>query len=293
MGFERCHPAVNLIYFTAVIAGTICFHHPVYLAISLMGAFIYSVKRNGRRGLGMNLRLILLILLFTLYYSTFHHFGVTVLGRNRIGNPITLEAMVYGLVIGCGLAGVWMWLSCVYSVFSSDKTVYLFGRISPRLSLFASILLRMGPRIKREAGRIHTARRGIGRGAGQGNMLARMKNVLAIASALITWTLETLLQESESMRSRGSLLRGRSAFSIYRFDHRDRICVIVLFGCLTLTLMSALLGQTDMQYDPRIIMAPVTPMSWLFYGGYAFLCLMSTGMEAWTEYRFRKSRARS
>ena len=33
MGFERCHPAVNLIYFTAVIGGTVCFRHPVYLAI--------------------------------------------------------------------------------------------------------------------------------------------------------------------------------------------------------------------------------------------------------------------
>ena len=34
MGFERCHPAVNLIYFATVIAGTVTFQHPVFLAIS-------------------------------------------------------------------------------------------------------------------------------------------------------------------------------------------------------------------------------------------------------------------
>ena len=27
MGFEKCHPAVNFIYFTTVIAGMIVFHH--------------------------------------------------------------------------------------------------------------------------------------------------------------------------------------------------------------------------------------------------------------------------
>lgn len=53
MGFERCHPAVNLIYFTAVIGGTVCFRHPVYLAISLCSAFLYSVKRKGRPSCGV------------------------------------------------------------------------------------------------------------------------------------------------------------------------------------------------------------------------------------------------
>ena len=31
MGFESFHPAINLLYFTAVIAGTLCFRQPVFL----------------------------------------------------------------------------------------------------------------------------------------------------------------------------------------------------------------------------------------------------------------------
>ena len=46
MGFERCHPAVNLIYFAMVIAGTIGFQHPVFLAISFLSACAYSIWRN-------------------------------------------------------------------------------------------------------------------------------------------------------------------------------------------------------------------------------------------------------
>ena len=46
MGFEACHPAVNLLYFAAVIFGMISFKHPIFLGISFLCAFAYSVKRN-------------------------------------------------------------------------------------------------------------------------------------------------------------------------------------------------------------------------------------------------------
>ena len=290
MGFEQCHPAVNLIYFVAVIAGTVWFDHPVFLLISFGCAFAYSVKRNGWRAVAFNLCLIPLIVAYGLYYSSYNHFGVTSLRQNFIGNQMTLESLVYGLVIGCILAGVVMWMSCVYAVFSSDKVVYLFGRVSPKLSLFLSILLRLIPRIKTEAKRIHTAQRGIGRGIGQGSFPERMRNAMRVVSMLITWTIESLVTASESMQSRGSTLRGRTAFSIYRFDNRDRGYVIGLFACLTVTMMGILLNQTQMRYNPKIVMNPVTPMSWVFFAGYCALCLMPLGLDVYTEWSFRRAR---
>ena len=290
MGFERCHPAVNVIYFAAVIAGTILFQHPVFLAISFVCAFLYSVKRNGWKAVVFNIVLLPLVAVVALYYSGYTHFGVTVLQRNFIGNNMTLESLVYGFVLGFVVAGVMIWFSCVYSVFTTDKVVYLFGKVSPRLSLFLAILLRMVPRIKKEARKINTAQRGIGRGANQGNLWQRTRNCIRIFSMLITWTIDSLTTASESMRSRGSSLRGRRAFSIYRFDNRDRAYVVALFACLTMVLMAVMLKQTDIIYDPRIIMTPVTTMSYVFYAGYAVFCLMPLGLELWTEYRFKKAR---
>jgi len=287
MGFERCHPAVNLICFTAVLVGMITFQHPVFLAVSFLCAFAYSIKRNGPKALIFNLCLLPLVAVFALYYSSYTHFGMTVLRQNMVGNNMTLESLVYGVVLGMIGAGVCMWFSCVFSVFTTDKVVYLFGKVSPRLSLFLAISLRMIPRIKKEAKRINMAQQGIGRGANQGNRWQRFRNCLRILSMLITWTIDSLTVASESMRSRGSSLRGRKAFSIYRFDNRDRAYVIGLFLCLTLSMMAVLLGQTDMVYDPRIIWTKVNP---LFCVGYAVLCLMPLGLEVWTEYRFKKAR---
>ena len=90
MGFERCHPAVNLIYFSAVVAAMITFQHPVFLAVSFLCAVAYSVKRGGWKTLMFNLCLLPLIAAFALYYSSYTHFGMTVLHQNFVGNNMTL-----------------------------------------------------------------------------------------------------------------------------------------------------------------------------------------------------------
>lgn len=277
MGFENCHPAVNMIYFVAVIYGTIVFKNPVFLAISYVSAFVYSVKRNGKKAVIFDIILIPFAVMYALYYSSYTHFGVTVLEKNLIGNNITAESLLYGFITGITVITVIMWFSCIYSVFSSDKVVYLLGKISPHLSLYLSILLRIIPRIKNESKKIYTARRGI-----------KKSNILSIISILITWTIDALILASESMRSRGSLLKGRKAFSIYRFDNRDRLYVIGMFICLTVTIMGAMLKQTYIICDPRIVMPHITPMSYVFYVGYAGLCLMPLLLELWTEWRFKK-----
>ena len=292
MGFEACHPAVNFIFFTAAIYGAVSFKHPVFLAIAYVCAFAYSFKRCGRKAVIFNLCLLPLILAFALYYSSYHHFGVTVLKKNFIGNNMTLESFVYGLVIGLRSATLCMWLEAMFRVVSSDKVVYLFGKVSPLLSLFLTILLRLIPRIGQEARRINLAQKGIGRGSNQGNIFQRLMNCLRIFSMLITWMISALALESDSMRSRGSLLQDRTAFSIYRFDNRDRAFVIGLFFCVTLTIMGIILGATDMWYNPRILWNRLDGLEILTAMGYMALCLMPMGLELWTEYRFCAARKR-
>ena len=88
------------------------------------------------------------------------------------------------------------------------------------------------------------------------------------------------------------MLRGRKAFSIYRFDNRDRAYVIALFACLTLTGMAMLLGLTDMVYDPRILWEPIRAADLPLCAGYTVLCLMPLGLELWTEASFASAAAK-
>ena len=94
MGFEACHPAVNFIFFAAAIYGAVSFKHPVFLAIAYVCAFVYSIKRCGKRAVIFSLCLLPLILAFALYYSSYHHFGVTVLRQNFIGNNLSKNLLL-------------------------------------------------------------------------------------------------------------------------------------------------------------------------------------------------------
>lgn len=287
MRFDSYHPALNFMFFAAVITMAICFNQPVFLALSYLTSFTYSVKLNGVKAAIFNLVLIPLILLYTWIYSGYNHFGITNLAVNFIGNRITLESVTVGLVIGITIAVVLMWLSCVHAVISSDKVVYLFGRISPKLSLFLSILLRMVPRIKEKAKKIHTAQKCIGKGIGQGNPFRRACNLFRIISIVIAWTMENFIETSESMRSRGYTLKKRTAFSIYRFDYRDRTMVISMFLFITVILMGILFDQTRILYNPEIIMNKVTPLSAAFYLAYASFCLMPMALQIFGEFRWK------
>lgn len=286
MRFDSYHPGISFLYFAAVITCTAAFRHPIYLALSFLCAAAYLIKLRGSRGAVFAAILLPLALLFAAWYGSYHHFGVTCLRQNLIGNRMTLEALACGAAIGMTAAAILLWLGCVHTIFTADKVVYLFGRISPRLSLFLSILLRAVPRVKEQAHRIQTAQAALGRGIRQGNLLCRIRSCLRIGSILITWTAESFVTTADSMRCRGYTLPHRTAFSIYRFDHRDRVLVIVLCAGLTLSGTAALLGQTAVRFDPRIVMVPPTPLSFLFYAAYAALCLLPMALQIIGEIRF-------
>ena len=72
--FSRCHPAVNFLYFTMVLAFSMIFRHPVSLAMSLVCACAYATLLGGRSALRFQLRWMLpLMLLAAVVNPAFNH----------------------------------------------------------------------------------------------------------------------------------------------------------------------------------------------------------------------------
>ena len=282
MRFDSYHPMINLIYFVVAMTCTLCFEQPIFLFLSFCCAFAYS----GKKLFLFHSSLLLPALGYAAWYAGYHHFGVTILMTNSIGNKITLEALFCGVVRGIKWITIVMWMSCVFELITADKVVYLFGRISPKLSLFLSVLLRTIPRIGWRTKRIESSREGIGRGVAQGNVFEKVRNAVALLSILVTWTLEDFVESSNSMKSRGSSLKGRTAFSIYRFDYRDRGLLLFFFGCMTVLGMAVLLDQTVMYFAPVLVIHPITGLSVVFYAVYALFLLLPLILQMVEEYRF-------
>ena len=270
--FSSYHPAVNFLYFGLVLFFTMCFLHPACLLLA--AALRYAVCLNGRRAVRRSLRYLLpAALLAALINPAFNHQGATILTYLPSGNPLTLESMAYGLAAAALLSAVVTWFSCYTAVMTSDKFVYLFGRVIPALSLVLSMALRFVPRFQVQARAVSQAQRCVGRDVSDGNLLQRLRNGVTILSILLTWCLENALETADSMKSRGYGLPGRTAFSIYRLDDRDQAALWWLgaLGGYILSMWGA--GGFACRYFPTFRLAPRD--GWSLSGLLAFglLCL--------------------
>ena len=199
--FSRYHPVVNFLFFALVLVFSMVLMHPVCLLISLLGAVLYVIQLNGRKGLRLSLRIALpVMLLAALVNPAFNHAGMTILTYLPTGNPLTLESILYGLAAGCMLCAVLLWFVCYNRVLTSDKFVYLFGRVIPALSLVLSMTLRFVPRFKQQMDTVRQAQFCIGRDASSGSVWQRARKAVTIFSIMVTWALENAIETADRLK---------------------------------------------------------------------------------------------
>ena len=273
--FSTYHPIINFLYFTLVLLFSMIFMHPACLVISLVVAFVYSVHLKGKKAVKFNFIFLLPMLLVTaLMNPAFNHEGATILTYLPSGNPLTLESIIYGIAASTMLASVICWFSCYNEVMTSDKFVYLFGTIIPSLSLILSMVLRFVPKFKAQISIVSNAQKCIGRDISNGNFFSRAKYGIVILSIMVTWSLENAIETADSMKSRGYGLSGRTAFSIYHFDKRDKKALLVLLILGGFIVCGSVLGGLYFRYFPTMkgdFFAPITILLLLAYLG---LCLV-------------------
>ena len=273
--FGSCHPAVNFLYFVLVIAFSMCLTHPVCLLLSVCGAVIYHAVLLGPRSLRKSaVWMVPMAVLAAVINPAFTHQGVTILAYLPSGNPLTLESILYGAAAAAMLAAVVTWFSCYTAVMTSDKFVYLFGRVIPALSLVLSMTLRFVPKFQAQLQVVSEAQRCIGRDVSNGGVLRRLRNAITILSIMVTWSLESAIETADSMKSRGYGLPGRTAFSIYRFDSRDQSALSWLLYCGFFLCCGAAAKGFYWRYYPTARGVPLTPMTVCLQAVYLALCLM-------------------
>ena len=280
--FKRYHPVVNFIYFVFVIGFSCVFMHPVCLCISLFSSLIYSSV------LKVNLRLKYIVPMFiamAILNPIFSHEGVTILSYLPSGNPLTLEAIIYGIAASAMLASIVCWFFCYNEVMTSDKFIYLFGRIFPSLSLVLSMTLRFVPRFIEQMKKVADAQKAIGQGVSEGKYIERVKNGISIVSVMITWSFENAIDTADSMKSRGYGTKKRTSFSIFTFDKRDlkALTSIIILGLYI--IIGGVFNGMYFKYFPSI-RYDISVYSLSIFLAYFVFCLMPLVIEIWEVRRW-------
>lgn len=286
--FAGYHPAVNFLYFAAVIGMTMFIMQPVLLIISLTGSCLYFLYLAGKRGMLRRVGYLLPLLLgMSLLNPLFNHEGITILWYLPNDNPVTLEAIVYGAAASAMMAAAVIWFNCCNAVFTSDKIIYLFGRIIPSLSLLISMTLRFVPRFKNYLMNVLQAQRAL---QPPKSTPDRLRQALSAFSSTVSWALEQSIITADSMKSRGYGLSGRTAFSIYRFEKRDARFLCLLAVLCAGTIIPAISGHTRWNYYPGLsgkLFGAVQLCAYICYLGACLLPLFIDLMEdrKWTFLR--------
>ena len=134
-----------------------------------------------------------MLVAMALINPAFNHEGATILTYLPSGNPLTLESVIYGICAAIMIVSVICHFSCYNEIMTSDKFIYLFGKIIPAMSLILSMTLRFVPKFSSQLKVVVNAQRCMGRDVSCGSILKRAKYGLNILSIMTTWSLENAI----------------------------------------------------------------------------------------------------
>lgn len=274
---ENHNPILTFSYFLAVTLPVMFSMNPVMLMLSLAGALALFFVKNGIKNARSHLLFFALFLVIAFANPLFQHNGVTVLFVLN-GNPITWEAIFYGIMAGLMTVSVLYWFRLLSQMMTSDKYLYIFGRFSAKLALLLSMALRYVPLFGKRMKAIRMSQKAIGLYR-DGTLIDKIRGEVRIFSIMVTWALENGIHTADSMEARGYGIGKRTSFAIFRFHLSDGILLSMILVLLGMTLAGLATGAVDFVFYPAIIPHEASVFAVVIYTAYGILALLPTILE--------------
>ncbi len=286
--FRNYHPVVVLVYFVSILLMAMFLWNPLIQAISLLAGLAFFMALYSKREVGIAILFYLgLFFLITVTNPLFTHQGVTPLFFMN-GNPVTREAFLYGGAAAMLIISVMVWFKSYEKIMTSDKFLYLFGRIVPKVSLTISMALGFVPEFRREMGKVEKTQKAMGLYENK-SYLDKIKGKISVLSVLISWSLENAVEKSHAMKARGYGLKGRTQYSIFTFRPQDGILISLCLFLLAIILFGAAKGVTAFTYYPEVSSLSLNFLSQVTYLSFALMAFLPVIIEVeenlkWTYY---------
>lgn len=287
--FANVHPTVLLFYFLSVLSVAMFSQNPVLSATALFGGILFCITLRKKSEIPGDLGFYIpLFFLVAITNPLFSHNGVTPLFFLN-GNPVTLEAFAYGIGIAVMVIGAMLWCKSFGEVMTSDKLLYLFGKVIPRLGLVLSMALRFIPMFLRQMKKVRSAQKTMGLYSSRG-IVDKLRSQGRVFIAMISWSLENSMETASSMKARGYGRGKRTDFSLFRFTPRDGILLAVSASLIGITVAGMATRVTAFSFYPRISTLELSPFSIAVYIAFGALSLLPVALEVreailWTYYR--------
>jgi len=261
-----------------------CFD-PLIILISLFGSVSYFMIRNSRLRLRGHLLYWILPFLSMLLNPLFSHNGRTVLFVMN-SNPVTLEAVIYGAAFGAMLVSTLYWFRSFQQIMTSDKLLYVFGSVFPKMTLILSIALRYIPLFRKQTVQVRNAQKALGLFRDE-NMIDRLRGETRVFSVMVTWALENGVITADSMSARGCGIGRRTRFALFRFRRQDALLTLLCLLFAGAAIAPIALGSLSYSYYPAFVFPRPGGLSLLTYIFYFLLAMFPSILETEENLRWK------
>lgn len=274
---DTYNPITIAVYFLATAGIAMFCMQPILLALALAGAMTLCILRRDVRSVRTHVGFWVLFAFAALLNPLLSHNGASVL--IVVGNaPITAESIFWGMTSGAAILSV-LYLFCSFgAIMQSDKLLYLFGKLSPRLSLILSMGLRYVSLFSEQWGKIKQTQISLGLYKDD-NILDRARGELRIFSILLSWALENGIVTANSMSARGYGTGKRTHFSIFSFTRRDGLILSLTLLLAAGTIIPLALGAVTFTFYPTLHLHHAGALSSLCYLSYGALVALPILLE--------------
>lgn len=289
--FASLHPLPAALHLLLVIFITMFSQNPAVLAISLVGgATFLCTLQSAKRSLSDFGFYLSLFALVTITNPLFSHDGVTPLFFMN-GNPVTLEAVLYGADIAAMMISVLIWCKCFSVIMTTDKILFLIGGAAKKLSLLLSMSLRFIPLMKKKRRQIKNAQIALGYYSEKG-LVSKLTSSFRVFSALVGLSLENAAESGMAMRARGYGAGKRTNYALYRFTASDGIFAAFTVALAALSIFGMTKGVFSFDFYPRVSVCVVSTADAWFILAFAALALAPVIFEITEALKWKYLRSR-
>ncbi len=274
---ERLHPAAVCVYFLCVLLPAVFSINPVTAGLCFFSGLATLILLD-RQGWGKTGAFSCgAVALSSLLNPLFNHNGKTVLFfLNR--NPVTLEAVLYGVIMGFMIGSALIWGRCFTRVMDTDRLMTVMSGLNPRVALVFSMALRYIPLLRWQAGNIREAQAGLGL-LREDNGPDRIRSAIRRFDGLTTWGLENGVTMADSMTARGYGTGRRTRYRLHPWERKDTLWTVCSLMLALAAAGGLISGVIRYEWMPEMKRPEAGILSTGIYAMYTILCLAGAAWE--------------
>ncbi len=284
LGFYSYHRISHLCYFATMLVLTLMTMNPIIIALSLMFSVLLVLRVCTKAELFRMLRFGLpFVGLIVLFNPLFNHRGSAVL-TTLLGKPVTLEAILYGLVSGLMLLCVMLWFTVFFALLPGQRLRELFGTRLSSTALVLSMTMRLVPMLIRRQQEISDTLSLLSPPLTKAKGIAtRARGLAQTVTVLLSCALEDSLDTARSMRARGYGAARCTRYKSERIAPRDIVAtaaMTILFAIIMKIYTSNGLAYTFYPAMSRLYLTGWQGIYYLLFTLLAAVPLLCDGWEA-------------